>query len=70
MLPIGLFKELTEYGEKVHNMTATETDFMNIQRFIAHIQECYDEDIIKDRERQALNQFAFLVRDEMRRALR
>ena len=63
-------KELTNWSDKVTNKTATHKDYINIQRLIADIEECYKEDIIKENECRIARSYAFLVKDAMSKALR
>lgn len=63
-------KELTEQGDKVNNRTATHKDYINIQRLISDIEECYKEDIIKENECRIAMNYAYIVKNAMQQTLK
>lgn len=70
MLPMSFYNDITEQGNKTNDGTATYKDFLKLQNMIAHIQDCYKENILNRTEYESLKSYAFLVQDAMRTALR
>jgi hypothetical protein len=62
-------RTLSDYSEKARHDKATYTDYIDIQRYIADIEESYKENIYNIDQYEILIRYAFMVKKELKKAI-